>query len=404
MRDGLIVPNQGLFGEVLPKYSTSRGSGNSCKITLLPLALSKRGANYSQNYSCLAGASWADLDEIIHTLDLLQGRVVKAELPNPFTEPGFDAWIARLERAASRTIGAAERKQIREGAKLALRDWQTMTAAGVAAAITVMVDKMFRVPAAKITGGAKALAGSSGVLVKRSKVATAAREKLTIATTFDAVDKEMLAFTRSATEHFVRDRYGAMKALHSQVARDHVAAGIRQGYSSRVIGEGLQRKMTAMGLARSRSYWNTVSGIYAARARSWGQLRSYEQGGIQTMRFVSVLDKNTTIICRFMHGKIIQVAPAIRRYRQAFDAPPEDVKRLQPFVQLGKDELGELLYYKDGRGARRLVARVEESAAGKVDEVGRFSAAMSPAQLEAAGIGPPGLHPYCRSTTVAATI
>lgn len=340
----------------------------------------------------LGGASWADLDEIVHTLDLLRGPVAKADEPNPFTDAGFDAWIARLERAASRTIGAAERQQIRDGAKLAIRDWRSMTPAAVAAAITAMVGRMFRVPAAKIITGAKALAASSSRLVKRSKVATAAREKLSIATTFDAVDKEMLAFTRSATEHFVRDRYGAMMALHSKVAREHVAAGMRQGYSSQVIGKGLQRKMTALGLERSRSYWNTVSSIYAARGRSWGQLRSYEQGGIEAMRFVSVLDEHTTDVCRFMHGTLLRVGPAIQRYREAFDAEPEAVKWLQPFVQTGKDERGELLYYKDRDGQRQLVARIEESGRGQRDVSGRYSGALSGQQLEDAGINIPPLH------------
>lgn len=349
----------------------------------------------------LAGASWADLDEVVLTLELLGTPTAKADLPNPFTRAGFDAWIARLERAANRTIAAAERAAIRAGAALALKDWRAMTPAAITAAIAAMVERMFSVPAAKIAAGGRAFASATKQLITASKKGTAAREALTIATTFNAVDAEMLAFTRAATEHFVRDRYGTMMALHSQVARAHVADGIRQGFSSRVIGEGLEQRMTAMGLARSRSYWNTVSSVYAARARTWGQLRSYEQAGIQALRFVSVLDENTTDVCRFMHGEIVAVGPAIQRYRDSFDAEPEAVTWLQPFVRTGKDDQGEILYYKDREGNRQLVARIEDSARGKRDETGRYSNAMGSGGLMDAGINTPPLHPWCRSTTVA---
>jgi hypothetical protein len=341
----------------------------------------------------LGGASWADLDELVATMELLGGHVRKADkLPNPFTKAGFDEWIRRLEKAASRTIGAAERKAIRAGAKLAIRNWRNMTGAAITAAIKAMVNKMFTIPAAKIVQGAKALAASSGQLIKASKKGTAAREGLKIATTFDAVDKEMLAFTRAATEHYVRDQYGRMKPLHSKVARNHVADGIEKGFSSKVIGESLELRMSAMGLARSRGYWNTVSSIYAARARSWGQLRSYEQAGIEAFRITAVLDEHTTETCIFMHDKIIPVAPTIARYRETFDAEPEAVKWLQPFIQLGKDDDGELLYYKDREGNRQLVARVDEPARGQSDTIGRYSSALSTADMVDAGIGLPPWH------------
>jgi hypothetical protein len=44
---------------------------------------------------------------------------------------------------------------------------------------------------------------------------------------------------------------------------------------------------------------------------------------------------------------------------------------------------------------------VDEPAVGLRDEVGRYSRALSPAQLEAAGVTVPPLHGRCRSTIVA---
>ena len=73
---------------------------------------------------------------------------------------------------------------------------------------------------------------------------------------------------------------------------------------------------------------------------------------------------------------------------------------MQPWVQVGADHEGhQVLFYKrDGR--RRVVAQVDEASVGQSDKVGRYSRALSPDQLEAAGVSMPPLHGRCRSTVL----
>ena len=74
---------------------------------------------------------------------------------------------------------------------------------------------------------------------------------------------------------------------------------------------------------------------------------------------------------------------------------------MQPFVQVGADREGnQVLFYERG-DRRRAVAQVDEPAVGERDAVGRYSRALSPVQLEAAGVTVPPLHGRCRSTIVA---
>lgn len=101
--------------------------------------------------------------------------------------------------------------------------------------------------------------------------------------------------------------------------------------------------------------------------------------------------------CRFNHGRRFSVAGSLQKFQQVAAADdPEAVVEIQPFMQTGRDDDGEFLYYKSG-GERVQVARIEESAVGLVDAVGKYSSALSNQQLESAGLATPPLHGFCRS-------
>jgi hypothetical protein len=123
---------------------------------------------------------------------------------------------------------------------------------------------------------------------------------------------------------------------------------------------------------------------------------------VDRYRFEAVLDEVTSEVCRFMHGKVFTVEHAMDRFRDVERArDPERIRDVQPFVEVGADPEGnQVLFYERG-GRRRAVAQVDEPAVGERDEVGRYSRALSPPQLEAAGVTVPPLHGRCRSTIVA---
>lgn len=142
--------------------------------------------------------------------------------------------------------------------------------------------------------------------------------------------------------------------------------------------------------------------VFTNRARTYTQLGAFDEAGIERYRFDAILDEVTSEACRFLHGKVFTVERAIDRFRSVERARDPDVIRdAQPFVQVGTDREGnQVLFYERG-DRRRAVAQVDEPAVGTRDEVGRYSRALSPTQLEAAGVTVPPIHGRCRSTIVA---
>ncbi len=108
-------------------------------------------------------------------------------------------------------------------------------------------------------------------------------------------------------------------------------------------------------------------------------------------------------ICRYLDGRVFSVASSINRYREvAASEDPEAVRSLQPFAREGRDADGKTFLYAGPReGAGHIpIARVDESAMGQKNERGKFSGGASTSALEGSGVGPPPLHPNCRSTLI----
>jgi hypothetical protein len=142
--------------------------------------------------------------------------------------------------------------------------------------------------------------------------------------------------------------------------------------------------------------------VFTNRARTSTQLAAFEDAGVERYRFDAVLDEVTSEPCRFLHGKVFTVARAMERFRDVERArDPERIRDLQPFVQVGADDAGNTVLFYERGGRRRAVARVDEPAEGTKDAVGRYSRALSPTQLETAGVTVPPLHGRCRSTITA---
>ena len=144
-----------------------------------------------------------------------------------------------------------------------------------------------------------------------------------------------------------------------------------------------------------------VAGAFANRSRTWGQLSSYSEAGIQRFLFEAMLDEVTTNVCRLMHGKSWAVEAGISLYEriEALENP-QDIKSVQPWVRDGRDADGNSVLQIGSAGQFQTVARVLESGVGRQDDVGRFSQTMSDTELIANGVIVPPLHGGCRSVLV----
>ena len=353
--------------------------------------------------------SW-ELDEALDNLDeLLQFygvdlvELAKAR-ENPLTRSGFDKWVTELFRRLGRTVREAERRATRTMLRALNRNWAGMTEAQAIAAITratVAVGNLgsrLAIPVAE-----ECLRAFRDITTASNVGAAAQYSQVGIISSTDLVDNRVVSSIRERQAFFVRNEYGVRQAALSARARAIVAAGTEAGFTSAAISERLARELGAMGIRRSRSYYQTCAAIYQARGRSYGLLRSFDDAGIQRFRFEAVLDRQTTEQCRFLHGQVFSVPSALGSFDAVADAGPESVYDLQPFVNVGPGPNGEReLWYRQGReGERVRVAQIDRPGVGKPDTRGSYSRAMSTGALESAGITTPPLHGRCRSTLIA---
>lgn len=113
-------------------------------------------------------------------------------------------------------------------------------------------------------------------------------------------------------------------------------------------------------------YWRLVANNTIVKTHTYGALKGAQLAGYGVYKFVAVLDKRTTPVCRAMNGKQWWVADGISLMEAAADANPEEAKLMTPWVT-------------------------------DVDDI----KGKTPGQLAAAGIMLPPLHAMCRSTITA---
>jgi SPP1 gp7 family putative phage head morphogenesis protein len=334
--------------------------------------------------------------------DLLRDvfRVEKAL--DPLDQGDFMTIVRRLSRALRDVAVPAEDAALRHALERLDVDWPNLAPAardqvvraarqalrGVEDQVLPVVEQQFEAEAERVVG--------------RTRRSTVRRFGLRIGADLTATDERIAKFVRESQGNFVRDEYGRRREDFSRKAKDIVTSGVERGLGRDDIVAELSGAMSRDAFDRTRDYWEIVSMVFTNRARTFTQVAAFEEAGIERYRFEAVLDEATSEVCRFMHGKVFTVGKAADRFREVERArDPELIREVQPFVQVGADREGnQVLFYERG-DRRRAVAQVDEPGVGERDEVGRYSRALSPGQLEAAGVTVPPLHGRCRSTIVA---
>lgn len=244
------------------------------------------------------------------------------------------------------------------------------------------------------------LAFAAKDIVSSTKKSAVLTYDLSIKPDFNATDDRIANYVRVSEGHFIRDRFGNRMDSFAQQAREIVASGLERGSGSADIGDRLNTELGGEA-GRGLGYWNMIAMVFANRARTMTQLASFHEAGIESYIWESVLDEATSVQCRFMHGRVFPVARAMGGFQQIEDQGyfPESIKRLQPFVSLGRDGDRQALVF--GRGDKRRVAgHVLESGLGQKDHVGSYENALGDEALAAAGVYAPPIHGSCRSTII----
>lgn len=340
------------------------------------------------------------LDDVIRLLGAR--HLIQKASNNPLTRDGFVEVIRIIMRqlvAATSVIEGAAYRRMMQALDV---DWPnlseehrehiirraTAAIAGISGAVSPKVDAVLK--------------DAGKELVLGTKSALSGRHGMRITPTFHAVDRAVVDAAAKTQSFYVRDEFGNRQQAYSKAARKIVAKGLERGLDRYDIGQELKEHFDKTGMNRTEAYYRMIASVFAARSRSIATLSSFDEAGIDTYTWSSVVDEVTTDFCRFMNGQTFTVRSAIDRYAKvAASKEPEAVVELQPFIGKSRDDDGEYLYYKRGEN-RVVVARVDESAVGRRDEIGLFSRVLGRPQLELAGITTPPAHPHCRSLMIPA--
>jgi hypothetical protein len=326
-------------------------------------------------------------------------RIAKAtDPPDPLIKPGFVSTIREIAGALAKVAQPVEQAALLSALRqLDGRDWYRLNEEQQGKAIERAMGAILGVPeiiAPKI-GDVLQAAGKDVVLGTKAHAAKA--WELDITPSFEAVDMKVVNAIASSQAFYIRNQYGQREAALSAVARKVVADGVKDGLDKHDIGKNLKAALAGTSAERSEGYYRMVASVFAARARSYASLSSFEEAGIEEYEISCALDEVSCLACRLMDGRTFTVASALGTFQKiANDPDPESVVDHQPFMGTMRHEDGSLgVYFKQG-GERKTVAHVEESAVGQKDERGSFSKVMSRGGLERAGLSSPPWHPSCR--------
>lgn len=321
--------------------------------------------------------------------------VAKRVEPNPITQEGFAALLHSLSLAMLHGIAPTEEAAMLRAIQGLDVNWATLTEAQRDRAIARAMGAIAGVP--RIVGPkvGEVLKAKGKTIVESTKAATRDKYGLAINPSFDAVDAAVVSHAATSQAFYIRNEYGKRVDVYSELARQIVADGLEKGLDRYQIGKTLKGVLAGTSADRSEAYFRMIASVFAARSRAYATATSFEEAGITTSTLSAVVDEATCDACRFMDGKTVTTRSILSGFeRVAASENPEDVREIQPFTALGRDDDGAYLYVKKG-GQRVQLARIDESGVGKLDAKGSYSGALDQKGLEQTGATTP-LHPACR--------
>jgi len=340
------------------------------------------------------------------SVDVLLGEFLGLRLKKAvdLDDPGgFDRAVATLAaelRSKTKTDDAAA---VRSAIKILDVDWKDTTAPKRRDLISRAMDAAARATRNVPKQISTTFGPAADEIVQATRDHSRQVQNLNIAADFNALDRRIVSHLKKTQAVFVRDEYGRRLDQFGTEARRIVAEGLEAGLGRDDIAGDLRRAAKAAFVEKSPFYWEVVAGAFISNGRSFAQMSSYAEAGIERYIIEAVLDERTTEICRFLHGKTFSVKDALGRFDriEAMESP-EDIKQVQPWVREALDpDTGRKALFVDRGDDRIPITEVTRSAFGTRDDRGEFRGSLSEREMMDLGISFPPYHGLCRTTTVA---
>jgi len=329
------------------------------------------------------------------------------KLLNPLKDADYRRLVADLGDHLQRTSGYISRKYMRRMVNSLDFDWSKATDLKLRLLQRRLSDAMRSVAGEAWVSTRGRLYTDTEVVANGTRSVMAKEHNLAITGHLAQKDLGTLKKITASHAHYVTDFYTKQvdPALSKQ-ARLIVRNGVDRGLGNRAIGRELHSGLGATLKGRELPYFNVVANAVVNRSRSYSALVTMKDAGITYYIISAVLDEITTETCRFLDGKILDVEHGLKQFAEVDAASdPTDVKTIMPWVrerklQTGADKGKRGLFVPQKNGSQRLLAVVDKSGYGKVDDRGTFKRALGQREMAEAGIGTPPYHGSCRTTVI----
>ena len=147
---------------------------------------------------------------------------------------------------------------------------------------------------------------------------------------FSLVDQRAVSFIHDHHMYWSLNHYSSHTTERIKRLADQA---ISSGLSRRDAGKFFQNTI-GQELKRDASYWELTADAITTRARSFSNISAFEEVGVERYEWDSVIDHRTSDICRYLDGKVFEVARAAEVRDAMIDAEtPEDAKEIMPWAK-----------------------------------------------------------------------
>jgi hypothetical protein len=218
--------------------------------------------------------------------------VEKAKPRKPLTKNGFLAFVAALAVELQQIAQSAEEQARVQAMKEIPANWDNLTDAQ-----REQVYRRFGAALGAVAQSinpkiATAIRDSAGEMVASTREVMIGRYGLPIVGRLSQIDQRIIDHAAKTQSNYVTDEYKTRQANASDKARTVVEKGLKDGLDYNDIGKRME-DILAKQLGRSSGYFTSVASIHSARSRTWGQLSSLDDAGVERYELEATLDEAT---------------------------------------------------------------------------------------------------------------
>ena len=146
-------------------------------------------------------------------------------------------------------------------------------------------------------------------------------------------DRQLKNFLSDNATFWVGNHYDQQVQSRIQEAADNVLSTTEGTLGRREAGQKFAEAFRGQ-FQKSDSYWRLLANDVTTKSRELGRVQGMVKAGIEQYRIDAILDRRTSDICRYLDGKVFDVADAVeQRDRLLQSEDPEAIKEMSPWLQ-----------------------------------------------------------------------